>query len=147
MRGCQAVLGSSGSHERREPAPGLAGMVGTAEVHTAGPAACCQGDWQRNTDLSYWEPFNPQASPSISGALLSRLIFSIHPQRHISLMGGDAVSHAVVCSPARTPPDPGWPPTPPPRRPGKASQGRLSSPLCLEASAASLDTERSRLSL
>lgn len=145
MRGCQAVLGSSGSHERREPAPGLAGTVGTTEVYTAGPAACCQGDWQRNTDLSYWEPSNPQASPSISGALLSRLVFSIHPQRHISLMGGRCEPRCGLLTSKNSPsprlashtsPMQAWP-----------SQGRLSSPLLLEASAASLDTERSRLSL
>lgn len=77
--GCQqsvlAVPGSSGSHERRKQAPGLAGMMGTAEARTAGPAAY----------LSYWEPFNYQASPSISVALLFRLVSSIYlPESHLS---------------------------------------------------------------
>lgn len=93
-----AIRGSSGSHERREQAPRLAGMIGTAEARTAGPAACCQRNWcfcwQRNTDLRI-------GNHSITRLpLLFLLLFSsgwflpFIPQSRISLREGccDAVS-------------------------------------------------------
>lgn len=141
---CRAVPGASDSHERRKHAAGLAGMTGTAAACTAGPEACCQGNWwfgwHRNTDLKYWEPFNYQASPSISAALLLRLFCSIYPQSHSSLMEEccDAVGCTVVSPPAR-PSQAQLPPTLPPCQPGKPEKAKQS--FAPQVSAASLNKE------
>lgn len=112
-----AAPGSSGSRERRKRAPRQArraGMRGTTEACTAGLAAQLAA---RGTGGSAGRGvliFHYWASPSISVALLFRLVSPLIPQSHISLTEGchDAVSQAEVSLPVRSP-LPQLPPIPP----------------------------------
>lgn len=113
--GCQQSVpadpSSSGSHERRKQAPGLAGMMETAEARTAGPAAA------RGTDVSAgggtWI-FRIGNHSITRLPFLFLLLFSsgwflpFIPQSHLSLTEGccDDVSQAVVILLVRSPPSP-----------------------------------------